>query len=115
MNMVSRIVSIILSMSLLIIILDLLRRKKLKEKYAALWLITGISILILALFQRLLSWIIYLLGIKLPINGLFFLGLFFVILINLHFSVVISNLVEQNKKIAQKLALLEAAIKNSDT
>lgn len=112
MNIISRILSISLSLSLVFIILELVRRKKLKEKYALLWLITGMAILLLAVFNKLLFLIISLLGIKLPINGILFLGLFFVILINLHFSTVISNLTEQNKKIIQKLALLEIELKN---
>lgn len=112
MNIVSRILSIVLSSCLLIIIFELIRRKKLKEKYAILWLVTGSVILIFAIYDRLLFWIISLLGIHLPINGLLFLGIFFIIIINLHFSLVISSLSEQNKKIAQKLALLEMKIKN---
>jgi hypothetical protein len=48
-----------------------------------------------------------------PINTLFFFGIFFIISINIHFSLVISKLTEQNKKIAQKLALLELELKNN--
>lgn len=107
MNILSRIVSIGLSIGLMILILELVRRKKLKEKYALLWLLTGFIIFILATFQNLLNWITHALGIEMPINMVFFLGIFFIILINIHLSMTISNLTEQNKKIAQKLALLE--------
>lgn len=113
MTIVSRILSIILSICLLFLIFELVRRRRLKEKYAILWFFTGITILCIALFENMLSAMVNLLGIEIPINGVFFLGIFFLILINLHFSVVISNLNDQNKKIAQKLALLEAAIKSS--
>lgn len=112
MNIISRILSISLSLILILIIFELIRRRKLKEKYAILWLVTGSVILIFAIYDRFLFWIISLLGIQLPINGLLFLGIFFIIIINLHFSLVISSLSEQNKKIAQKLALLEIKIKN---
>lgn len=115
MTVESRILSIILSICLLFLIFELVRRRKLKEKYAVLWFFTGITILCIAVFEKILSLMVNLLGIKIPINGVFFLGILFLILINLHFSVVISKLADQNKKIAQKLALLEVAIKNSGT
>lgn len=112
MNIISRILSIGLSSFFVLLIIELIRQKKLKEKYALLWLLTGFTIFMLAMFQNLLGWITHFLGINYPINALFFFGIFFIILINLHFSMVISNLTEQNKKIAQKLALLEIKLKN---
>lgn len=111
MNMVSRSLSIILSLGLLSIIFELVRRRKLKEKYAILWIITGVIILIMAIFQNLLIWFTHLFGIITPINALFFFGIFFIIIINLHFSLVISNLSEQIRKVAQRLVLLEGEIK----
>jgi len=110
MSSVSRILSIFLSSCLLFLIFELVRRKNLKEKYAFLWLITAFTILMLVVFQELLAWITHLFGIILPINAVFFFGIFFIIVINLHFSIVISGLTEQNKKLAQKLALLETKI-----
>lgn len=112
MNFLSKTLSIILSLTLLLVIFELVRRRKLKEKYAILWIFTGLGILILAVFNNLLSGMAHLFGIKLPINVVYFFGIFFIIIINLHFSMVISALYEQNKKIAQKLALLEIKIKN---
>jgi len=112
MNVTSRIVTIGLSLCLMLLIFELVRRKKLKEKYALLWLLSGSVIFLLAIFDKLLDWITRLLGITLPINTVFFFGIFFVILINLHFSLVISNLSNQNKIIAQKLSLLETKTKN---
>ncbi len=111
MNVISRLFSIGLSASLLILIFELVRRKKLKEKYALLWLSTGFVIFVLASFQGLLGWITKLLGIELPINALFLFGIIFLIIINIYLNLVISNLTEQNKKIAQRLALLEAELK----
>lgn len=113
MNISSRIFAIALSTGLLFLIFELVRRKMLKEKYAILWLFSGGIILTLAIFDKMLNWITSFLGVILPINIVFFFGIFFIILINIHFSLVISNLSEQNKKIAQKLALLEAKISSS--
>lgn len=112
MSILNRILSIGLSFGLMILILELVRRKKLKEKYAILWLLSGGSIFLLAVFDKFLAFLTNLLGIVLPINAVLFFGLFFIILINLHFSLVISNLSEQNRLIAQKLALLEFKLSN---
>jgi hypothetical protein len=112
MNTTSRIISILMSCGLLFFIFNLVRKNKLKEKYALLWLSVGIVMFILAIFQNLLYWITYILGIQMPINTVFFLGIFFMILINIHISLVISNLSEQNKILAQKIALLESALNN---
>jgi hypothetical protein len=109
MSFTSRILAVMLSILLLGLIIELVRRNRLKEKYALLWIITGMVILIMAVFDKLLIGITVLLGIALPINTMFFLGTFFIILINIHFSTVISKLSEQNKKLAQKVAMLEAA------
>lgn len=113
MNTLSRIFSICVSIGLLVAIFELVRRKKLKEKYALLWLCTGVTIFTIAVSERLLSMLVTILGVKLPINAVLFLGIFFLVVINLHFSVVISKLSEQNRKIAQKLALLESDKKRS--
>ncbi len=113
MTMMARILSVIVSSSMVLIILELVRRKKLKEKYAILWLVIGITILIFAFFEKALIWLARFLGIQTPINVLLFLGLIFIILMNLYFSIVISSLTEQNKKNAQKVSLLEAIIRKS--
>jgi len=112
MNITSRILVIGVSLSFMLLILDLVRRKKLKEKYAILWLTLGVAIFILASYTKILKWVTSALGIILPVNAVFFFGILFILLINLHFSLVISNLSEQNTKIVQKLALLESKLKD---
>jgi hypothetical protein len=111
MSQTNRTMVIGLCLILLFIIFELIRRKKLKEKYALLWLVTGISMLLLAVSRGLLIWITKLFGITLPSNAVLLFGILFIILINLHFSLVISNYGEQIKKIAQALALLESRVK----
>ena len=110
MNKVSLLIAVCLSVCLLLLIFELVRKNKLKEKYALVWLIIGVTILIFAIFDKILLFVTVLFGIKLPINTMFFLGIFFIIIINLHFSMVISNLEQQNKRIVQELALLEAQL-----
>ena len=106
----SRLISISMSVALITLIFYLIRKGRLKEKYAIIWLFAGIIILIFAIFDKVLFAVSALFGIKTPINTMFFLGIFFIIFINLNLGLIISTLVEQNKKIVQKLALLEEQV-----
>lgn len=112
MNMEIRILVIGLSLALTLLILELIRKRKLKEKYAILWLFSTVVVLILAIFYNVLERLSMLLGIALPANAVFFFSIFFIVLINIHFTTVISRLSEQNKIISQKLALLEFDLSN---
>lgn len=112
MNMEIRILVIGLCLALALLIVELIRRRKLKEKYAILWLFSTIVVLMLAVFYNVLERLSMLLGIALPANAIFFFSIFFIILINIHFTTVISELSEQNKIISQKLTLLEFDLSN---
>ena len=104
--------AIIISLSLLVFIIELVRRKKLREEYSWLWLLTGTIILILALWYDLLQWMTSLIGAGLPTSTLFFLGLVFLILIAIQFSVKVSALHTQVKNLAQENGLLKNRIEN---
>lgn len=97
---------VLASVGLLVIILELVRRRKLREEYSWLWMLTGVVILVLGIWYDLLLFITHFIGVTLPASTIFFFGLFFLILINLYFSVKISKLTDQIKKLAQRLALL---------
>jgi len=86
------------------------RRKKLREEYSWLWMLTGVAIFILAIWYDLLIFITHFVGAVLPTSTLFFFGIFFLVLINLYFSVKVSTLSNQIKELAQKQALLESRI-----
>ena len=90
----------------LIVIVELIRRGQLKERYALLWLVAGIILLIFSLSRGLLEYVASLVGIYYPPSLLFLLAFLFLLLITLHFSSVISGLSEKNKQLAQELALL---------
>ena len=102
--------AIIISLFLLVFIIELVRRKKLREEYSWLWLLTGTIILILALWYDMLQWITHLIGASLPTSTLFFLGMVFLILIAIHFSVKVSALNTQVKNLAQENGLLKNRI-----
>ena len=95
---------------LLLVILELIRSRRLQERYALLWLLTGIVIFVLAVWQGLLGRLSDLVGIAYPPSALFVLAAFFVLVVLLHYSTVISELSDQNRILAQRLALLETRL-----
>ncbi len=101
--------------ALLIVVVELIRRGKLKERYSLLWLLAGGVLLVLSSSRYLLESISHLLGIFYPPSFLFLLAFLFLLLITLHFSVVISGLSEKNKKLAQELALLRQELQEKVT
>ena len=101
-----KILAVFVSVSLMIVVIELIRRGRLKERYSLLWLFAGSVLLLFSLSRHLLESVSLLLGIQYPPSFLFLLAFFFLLLITLHFSSVISGLAEKNKHLAQELALL---------
>ena len=91
-------------------IFELVRRRKIKEKYSLLWFGTGLTVLALTLQRGLLDRFSALIGVYYPPNSIFLVLFGFMILMLIHFSAVISQLLSQNQKLGQKLALLEAEL-----
>ena len=102
--------AILLSVGLIILIFELVRRRKLREEYSWLWMLTGVVVFVLAIWHNLLLSISRLLGIALPASTIFLFGGFFLILINLYFSVKISTLTTQVKELVQRQAILDSRI-----
>ena len=104
-------VSIFASLAALILLLavfELIRRRRLRERYALLWLLTGIVLLVLSLWRDGLNTIAGWFGVETyPPAILGAVGALFILLVLLHYSTVISRLSDQNTILAQRLALLE--------
>src|ERR1700737_3031657 len=92
-------------------VLELVRRRRLLERYALLWLFSAVVLLALASFRHGLATLSRVLGIAYPPNALFFVAFTFVLLLLLHFSMVVSRLADPSKVLAQRLALLEQRIR----
>jgi hypothetical protein len=98
---------------LLAIILELIRSRRLQERYAILWLVTGTVMFVLAIWRGGLAKIADLAGIAYPPSALFVLVSLFILAVLLHYSTVISGLSDQSKILAQRLALLERELEES--
>jgi len=96
------------SLVLVLVVFELIRSRRLRERYALLWLLTGLVLVVLSAWRGGLNTIAGWLGVRgYPPAVLFAVGLLFVILVLLHYSTVISRLSDQNVVLAQRLALLE--------
>ena len=101
------------SVLLLVIVFELIRRRKLKEEYSLLWLLSGLVILIFSVFPDLLGVISRVMGMY-YLTTLFVISFLFLLLIVLHFSTVLSQLSEKNKELTQELSILDFKLKELD-
>ncbi len=98
----------IASLLLILVVFELIRSRRLRERYALLWLLTGVVLLVLSLWRGGLNTIAGWFGISgYPPAILFAVGILFILLVLLHYSTVISSLSDQSTILAQRLALLE--------
>ncbi|MDQ3935914.1 MAG: DUF2304 domain-containing protein [Actinomycetota bacterium] len=102
-----QIVAIVVAAVLLLGLLELVRQRRLLERYALLWLFSALSLLVLAVWTGLLEELANLVGIVYPPSALFVFAFGFILILLLHFSVAVSRLADQNKILAQQVALLE--------
>ena len=102
-----QIVAILVSAALFLGLLELVRQRRLLERYALLWLFSALFLLTLSIWTGLLEQLASLVGIAYPPSALFVFAFGFILILLLHFSVAVSRLADQNKVLAQRLALLE--------
>jgi hypothetical protein len=99
------------SLVLLGVVIELIRSRKLRERYALLWLATAGVILVFAAWRSGLHQLSDVLGIAYPPNALFVLAMLFVLVLLLHFSTVISKLSDRSTLLTQRLALMEERLR----
>jgi hypothetical protein len=107
-----QIVAIVASGLLLLMVLELVRRRRFLERYAIVWLLSAVVLLMLAIWKGLLTELASAIGIIYPPNALFVVAFGFVLILLLHFSLAVSRLSDQTKVLAQRLALLEKRMRD---
>jgi hypothetical protein len=91
----------------LLFVLELVRQRKLREDYSLLWLATTIVLILLAVSRPLLDSIAVLMGVvTYPPAALFLVAIIFMLAILLHFSTVLTRLTQQNRELAQQMAIM---------
>jgi hypothetical protein len=107
------VVATIVSGAIVFSVVELIRRNRLKEKYSLLWLAASLVILFFSVSRKALESVSLLVGIYYPPSFIFLIASLFLIVINIHFSTVISELSEKNKNLAQEIALLKESLKEN--
>ncbi len=102
-----QIISLIASIGLFSIVFELVRRKKLKERFSILWLLFALLLVVFSLWNDLLENFSQLIGIYYAPAVLIPVIIFFGVVIFLYFSIVVTHQAEKIKTLAQKIALLE--------
>jgi hypothetical protein len=106
--------AIAITLALLLLVFELVRRKRLSERYAILWLLAATTLFVLAAWKGLLTTLSNDVGISYPPSALFAVAIGLIAMILLHFSLAVSRLSDQNKVLAQRLGLLQQRIEESE-
>jgi len=105
-------VGVAASLLLILVVLELVRGRRLKERYALLWLATGAVLLVLSAWRGGLNTVAGWVGVTgYPPAVLFAVATLFILLVLLHYSTVISKLTDENVELAQRIALLEQSVR----
>lgn len=102
--------SIVLAVALLGLVLTMLLKRQLREKYAVLWIVVGLLVLILGVFPGLLEWATRILGVQVPSNLLFALSIILLLGVSLHLSWELSQAEEEIRRTAEESAISRAEI-----
>lgn len=100
---------LLVTLGILFFILELVRRRRLREEYSLLWLLTAGVLFVLNLWSTPLDWLAEMTGIFRP-TILFVVAVGFFLLIVLYYSTVLTHLADQNKVLAQEVALLRREV-----
>lgn len=102
------ITGVVLAIVMLGVVLTMLLTRRLREKYAALWILIGLAMLVLGLFPQLLLGVTSLLGVALPANLLFAMAILLLLGVTLHLSWEQSQAEDEIRRAAEELAILQA-------
>lgn len=107
--------AILLSLLLLGVVITMLVRRQLREKYAALWIIIGAAVLVLGIFPQLLQWMTMAFGFQLPANLLFTIAIILLLGVALHLSWELSHAEEEIRRLAEEVAILREAVERLES
>ena len=110
-----QVISIAASIFIFIVVIELIRRNHLKERYSLIWLTAAIFLMVFSIWRKLLDFIALMIGIYYPPSFLFLLAIAFLLILLLHFSMIVSSLSENNKRLAQEIGILKTRLKNVES
>lgn len=107
MSVVSYVFGILSALGVLVVVIDMLRRRRLRERHAAWWVVAGVLALIIGVFPSTLVGAAKLLGITVPTNLVFFVSIAILFFVCLQHASEITKLESQTRDLAERVALLE--------
>lgn len=106
-----QVVAVTVSVAILIVVIELIRRSRLKERYSLIWLAASVVLIIFSLSRSLMDDMALKIGIYYPPALLFIIAISFLLILLLHFSTIISTLSNNNNRLAQEIGILKTRIK----
>jgi hypothetical protein len=106
----SYVLGIVASLLVLVVVVELLRRRHLRERHAVWWFVAGLLALIVSIFPSTLLWLSGLLGVQVPTNLIFFVSIAILFLVCLQASAELTQLESKTRRLAEQAALLELRI-----
>lgn len=103
---------VIASITVLLFVFTMLRRGVLREKYAVLWLVTAVALVVMALFPQVVVSFAAIVGVQIPANLLFFLMGVLLLLVSVQLSYELSRLEGKTRRLAEELALLQQKVES---
>lgn len=114
MNIASYLFGILAALVTLIVMIEMLRRRRLRERHAVWWLIAGILALVVGIFPQVLLWAADLVGVEVPTNLVFFVSIFILFLVCVQQSAELTHLEDKTRALAEHVALIELRIERLD-
>ena len=99
----------------LVVVIELLRRRRLRERHAIWWLIAGLVALLLGVFPSILVFAAELIGVEVPTNLAFFLGITILFLVSLQHSAEVTVLENKSRTLAEQSAILELRVRELES
>lgn len=110
MNIVTYVFGVASALFVLLLVIDRLRKGKIRERHAIWWILGGSLALVIGIFPSLLSWAASLLGIEVPTNLVFFVSIGLLFLVHVQQSLELTKLEERSRSAAEAVALLEIRV-----
>lgn len=111
MSVVTYIFGIVSALLILVVVIELLRRGRLRERHAVWWIVAGVLALVIGVFPQTLDWAAGLLGIQIPTNLVFFVSIAILFLVALQSSAELTRLEAKTRTLAEHAALLELRVR----
>ena len=114
MTTTSYIFGILAAALILVVVIEMLRRGRLRERHAIWWFLAGVLALVAGIFPATMTWAAKLIGIEAPINLVFFVSIAILVLVCLQNSAELTRLESKTRLLAERLALLELETRDTE-